>query len=834
MGGTMKQSLYYLSGFNNYYNRQVKLPKSQRIDEYNDYIVISTLATNFNPNDNVDAEMVVNYPSDVDDTIELDYLLVSEDNINVNSRWFVVDRKRNLAGQWKVSLRRDLIADHFDEVINSPVFIEKAVPKTIDNKLIFNSENMSYNQIKKNEIQLKDESGMGWLVGYVSPKDFGSITISLPESGANYPSPAIDYDTLMSYSYRGGIYSETGTNSLQYTGVMAAGVPATSYGKEAIVTVSLWDDGRTTAVGTEYNNEQYRSDILWHYQKGQLTNVANNIGALVRTNREAFTAGLYNLLQQNVSKVRVGRDTLNTLANMNGITFSDGQRLFTVTVGNRNTVDYRWGIDNPLTSSSGSAYTVAKSILDQSGAAEYNSYTPKPAGTGIWAMAQYEEISVSVTTASLPATTVTVTNAAKILKDQPYRMFAIPVGNKQTCFAGSTSTFRPNADLGKLLASKLATQLGGTDVSFIYDLQYLPYCPVRGALQDYTRVTIYGTEGTDYNLLKDSQGNILQYILWADESSFSFNINFLIQVPNTPIDFKVANETKFVRITSPNYNGSYEFKPTMNYGVTGFEVNCTYKPFQPYIFVAPLYNSNGLYGGDFNDQRGLVCSGDFSVTLLNDSWIDYQIQNKSYSDAFNRQVQNMATNYALNREQQRIAGILNTVSSGIGGATSGAMLGGMIGGPVGAGIGVAGGLLAGIGGAAASAWGLKQDLKFSDALHSEALQNTRDLFTYQLQNIQALPYTLGKVSAFSINNKIFPFLEYYQATEEEEEALRLKLKYSGFSIMSIGTMSDYIQSTGGGEPIYMQVQLIRYPSDGNMDYHEATELASELHKGVYI
>ena len=49
----------------------------------------------------------------------------------------------------------------------------------------------------------------------------------------------------------------------------------------------------------------------------------------------------------------------------------------------------------------------------------------------------------------------------------------------------------------------------------------------------------------------------------------------------------------------------------------------------------------GLSAGDFNDQRGLICGGDFSLPNVSDAWADYQMQNKNYQNIFDREVQSM-------------------------------------------------------------------------------------------------------------------------------------------------------------------------------------------------
>ena len=87
------------------------------------------------------------------------------------------------------------------------------------------------------------------------------------------------------------------------------------------------------------------------------------------------------------------------------------------------------------------------------------------------------------------------------------------------------------------------------------------------------------------------------------------------------------------------------------------------------------------------------------------------------------------------------------------GAT-GAGAGYMFGGPAGAAIGGA------VSGALSLGGGIG-DLYYSDRLRAEERDLTIDLHTMNTQTIKALPDTLSKVSAFTANNMIFPFIEYY-------------------------------------------------------------------------
>lgn len=114
------------------------------------------------------------------------------------SRWFIVNSSRARGGQFTLSLYRDLVADFYSKVITAPSYIERAMVD-IGNPFIWNSENITFNQIKTKEVLLKDETQSGWYVGYVSA-DTGATTITTPSAeGNSFPAPPIDYNTIVSF-----------------------------------------------------------------------------------------------------------------------------------------------------------------------------------------------------------------------------------------------------------------------------------------------------------------------------------------------------------------------------------------------------------------------------------------------------------------------------------------------------------------------------------------------------------------------------------------------------------------------------------------------------------
>lgn len=257
--------------------------------------------------------------------------------------------------------------------------------------------------------------------------------------------------------------------------------------------------------------------------------------------------------------------------------------------------------------------------------------------------------------------------------------------------------------------------------------------------------------------------------------------------------------------------------PLKNRGVDYFTISYTYKPYQPFIQVSP--NFKGLYGSDFNDARGLILGGDFSLAILSDAWANYEINNKNYQGMFNRQIENMETQHRY----QRIQDIGNIITGAAQGATSGAISGAMIGGGYGAITGAV------VGGGASLAGGII-DYRINQALRSESIDYSRDLFGYQLDNIKALPYALTRVSAFNIKNKIFPFVEIYSTTVEEYKAVRAKIDYNGMTVGRIGTISDFLAPN---DLFYIKGTLIRLEEIAE-DSHLIFALSNELYKGVYV
>ena len=93
----------------------------------------------------------------------------------------------------------------------------------------------------------------------------------------------------------------------------------------------------------------------------------------------------------------------------------------------------------------------------------------------------------------------------------------------------------------------------------------------------------------------------------------------------------------------------FEFSIAKNKGITKFNVDYTYKPYQPYIHINPDFK--GLYGTDWDDSRGLILGGDFSVQATDSAWVNYVNNNKNYQAIFNREIDHLDVNQQIEYEQ---------------------------------------------------------------------------------------------------------------------------------------------------------------------------------------
>ena len=790
--------MYYvlLSGYNNYYNRIYKRENTiqEYIDASSEYVVFQD-GMNFEYRDGVSTEKLFNTGAF---TGEPNYLLLKENaNDTVpSSRWFVVDWEMVRGNQYKAILRRDLLADNYDAIMESPCFIEKGYVGPEDSA-IFNKENITVNQIKTRETLLKDDSKTAWIVGYIaqdhpalSDKQFTlDPDVDMVISGnfsdweyANWcdglPHTTIDesnIDNIVRYVLRAQTIREFQFNSSSNK----------SFDSVANDAWNISSTGSKTAqqVLNDYINSEWISNIDW-----------NTVLSKIYLDNSSYANSTI-------------MNTLNSLIGKR-VQFADGVYEFRIATASQQSGWKYWDNGNLYNY----LYSIVLQDIESLGGTISSVVTRYPVAyllklTSFIITAQKLENVQGVYKYSLPQTT-------RKLEDAPYKMFCIPyyTGNYKYRFSVDGTSYRDvDKEIQMGWAMSIAKELGDS----LYDLQILPYCPISNWKMGSERslYSVGKTVNVDYVELKRSDNVTCGYCSFCDVSSKE---QFLSQYSIEIMDYKLENQCDMYRLCSPNYASVFEFNAARNGGVEGYNVRYTYKPYQPFINVAPKFGR--LYGKDFKDNRGLILSGDFSLPIVREAWTNYQLQNKNYQLAFDRQIENLEVNYGWQRSQ----GIANAVVGTLQGGTTGAMAGGMMGGVAGA---VAGGVVGTVG---ALGTGIA-DIEMQKALHNEAIDYAKDNFGFQLGNIKALPNTLNKVSSIVANSKLFPFVEYYTCTEEEKKAFDDKIKYNGMTIGRIGHILDFKHPDA---QTYVKGQIIRL--EGNFDTHEANEIANEFMKGWYI
>lgn len=805
----------YILEYNNYYNRIVK--KEDSLSAYLEYVLGTYEGIiNWNPNDGVNTTQVLNHPVD-----EGDYLLVVDDTNTIVSRWFIVESTRLRNGQYQLTLVRDVMVDYYDDIINAPAFIEKATVVDIDDPAIYNSEDMTFNQIKQQEILLKDPTKCAWVVGYIPRDSFTDpkgqdIAVEIPSAG----SADITVNGLSNYEY------------YQYVGKNVASLGSVTY---RVKTRSI------TLAGSIGNTVYYHVYFNFDMNGNPITEQINFLGsgrdepAEYRTtplktpdNTVEYLGGGDSYLSStgNAIKNRIANGYKPQMDKINSALYSGSELVPTSTLEDIRNDNGKVLYD----SSTGNYYKISVTQVDSQtdytqnviqGSRLYNLleiYLDKtdiilnPDGT-TFSVQGYSQTYTIVLEPLTETVKVHIGPTRYHLEDSPYDMFAIPypVDEDITIYqdgAVLTSDVRGNAAVQ--IAVGIPPAAGS---STIYDIQLLPYCPVSYVITADNKIDVGSAVHSN---IEDENGNVLNVLFWGRTSQRSFNIPVELPVKTNVVDKKVQSLTKKYRLCSPNYASASDFNVAMNDGVEYVNVDLNYKPYNPYIHLNINYKN--LYGSDFNDVRGLVCGGDYSLPQVSSAWADYQLSNKNYLAVFDRQIENMEVNNAVQKERERWQVVAGTLSAGV----SGGLAGGMSGNPYAA---IGGALL----GAGVSAAAGVRDIQLNNLLRNEAIDYARDQFGYQNGNIQAIPQGLSKTSSITINNKYFPFIEVYGCTQTEENALRSKLQYNGMTIMRISSISNFLHST----QTYIKAKLIRLEGL-NCDTNLLNYIASEMYKGVFI
>lgn len=832
----------YLLKYNNYYNRQAR--RERTLDDYMPYLLPVTqnpMITqpviqkySFKPNDGIRTYADINWYGDIPD-----YVLVV-DFKEIISRWFVLEATRLRDGQYRLQLYRDTIADYWDDLTYSTAFIEKGMIDDVTNPLLYNAENMSFNQLRDRVHWLYDSTKCPWIVGYI-PQDFagGEITINNPEpsaTGAIEISSLADWN-LLPYTNKSSAPKEVFDGDAFVGAFLTCYTPAVTIRTGAAIPpqfASLYikrPDGTERTISDLSSTLGVDIDPVLTFEgngsieSGTFTRPhATEVCSIMYNDifNYASSAGVYynNALTSYLNSdfnAAVDGDIVQELKDLDGKVIRDASTgiYYSVQALTEYTAYKQWvpsgnefftamasAIPTGSIYYNGQNYPVTNKMLseptDKMLEVLLNGYTTK---LEVTALSTYDSISVTI-----PA----VDDRVHCI-DQPFDIFCMPYSDTVRMYTDSTHSLNITSDsvVNLRVAQAIGTQLGS---QAIFDIQIVPYCPVSGIVGNYGVLT--GAITDIRRFVEGTDRGIVGKMWWASSSTSTFNINlpasFAVGIAD-PLLAKVKSQTQFGRLCAPNYSQYYDFNIQKNRGCEAFLAQCNFRPYNPWFKITPVWKSGGLYyTGDIeHDGRGLVLNGDFSVAQATSAWANYELTNKNYLNIFNRQVENTEFGMAWDRAQTIVGSTVGVAQ----GAVSGAMAGGIPG-------AIVGGVASTIGG------GL--DIGRTISTQYEALDYTRDMFEYRLGNIKAIPQGLARTAAQSAINTFVPTFEVWETTDTEEQLLYNKITYNGMTVDAIGMLGNWLTE----EESYLKCQLIRCPSIS--DFHLLNTISGELYKGVFI
>ena len=815
-----------LLAYNAYYNRFLKSEASLQdyLDnsEGSDYLIKNV---NFNPADGLNTIHVAGN-GELDNRLEFrDYsftyaLLIeynpalttreaiyADEDTHILSKWFILDNDRTRGGQYRLSLRRDVLVDYMKQIKKSPIFVDKGILNDPLNPLLLNNEDVRVNQIKKDEILLKDLSGVPWLIMYLKKGVLGNSELGPDENGKipiNVPSPDPYIAEEINTPITSWAYYQYIANDYKYSDFNTFWITFWNNWMSEQRQLQVWDNAPNLSVGY-YNIATGNLGIAG--RSGQEDQIALAFLAQTSTMRtQANTAFGYN-------------DNANSLWAYNDKIIKDSQgkyfkvRVYQVSSG-KTTHDIT-STDAPALKST--MTNIWNTATEQTASPDNKSFKVKVNWISI--RIELTELKSYQTEVDFGAYTAKGTLDSPLFDAICLPYGAITIKEKNNAFNLTTS-----AERSLQIMNSIATQLTS---QYVLDLQLLPYCPLQGLItasktitvRDINKSSVCGKYSSDYT----------DCLLVAENANFTLDINQSIEINgfydgdvSSSFKMKFLNDCTMVRLCSPNYNGLFEFNLAKNGGkVNRINADITLRPFNPYIHLNPDFDH--LYGTDFNDIRGLVCNGDFSLGIINDAWNVYEIQNKNYQAIFDRQIQNLDVNNAIARQEAGWGMAAGVVSGAASGAAGGAIVGGGWGALAGAVIG-----------AGTSAIGGALDLANLQKRQQEARSYAIDNYNLQLGNVRALPYSITKTSALTYNNKLFPFIEIYTCSEEEEWAYYLKLWWNGMTIGKIDYLPNYVS---GNWANYFRGKLVAlYGEEGSnaVENRIIEAINDELMKGVFI
>lgn len=813
---------YILLDFLNYNNRQLR--RYTTVDDYKSYGDVKAYSEiltvrDFPYNDYVNTNFTVR----VEKANTFNYFLLLNDDLTIDSRWYILNSGYLSKERCTISLRRDIIADYLHDLAQTP-FVFSKFPISDDNPQIFNDEPIAYNKVKKAELPIEQVEDLEWIVGYI-PKDAFKEGSSISITRPSLQTPYKTYDTMESF-YSSWYYKKLIDKVANYNAKRTLGflLNSNAYTQsyflmnnndvQSIQLDVLNNKGDTVA--RKFTHKDPVVNILTNKIDGEIRNLDGTTPEKYRIDSTDGVKKANTVKEMNViissqpdlfNPYGLTDDEYTELKNLGGKIFKIGSATYEISVTELSGFTTQVKDD----ANYGAVAELIHSALEDSTtyfrATNADNYFVEQEGKIFNAklIETYDTINVNIPAAAERTST----------ENSTYNLFAIPYSSSASfIYEGEESLEHWNSTVGIWVAPNITAQLGSGTV---YDIQKVPYCsterfayvgtPRSGSVKKITdKITVrFNSAISVITTPITSNNETISRIYWLKDAEGHFDIDLKIPATGLQTTKKLSSMLDTYRVVSPQYQSIFEFSPAKNDGVDNFHIDFTLKPWKPYFKIAP--NFKGLYGQNFEDSRGCILSDDFSLPQLSSSWGDYVQNTKNYQNIFDREIQTMDRLHVIDQTKQ----VVSSIAGASGAAVNGAIAGG-VGGAVAAGTtSLAAGII---------------DTALDEQTYQISKQLKKDIFNYQLDNIKAVPQSLSKAASFNYNTRSCPFVEVLSGTDEDVIQAENYIKYNGCSVNYVGVLEF------DSEWNFYSGQILRH--EGSMTTPVYNALNEEFGIGIYI
>ena len=581
-----KQYYCFLERFNNYFNR--KIIKYENLADYqsnslDSFIPIDSQGAmtpfDFNPNDNVTTEIIAN-----DVPFEPDYFLLLDEDQNIVQRWFCIEQKRNRQGQWLYQLKRDVIADNLDSLLNAPIFVQKGMLKE-DDPFIVNDEGMSLNQIKRGEWFIKDRSKTAWIVGYLA-KNAGGSDIQIQTDQEDL---VFDYKTISE------IASEMGTTEGVLNSFLNFGNDTTNkayFTTSVSIKVDYLRHSQYWQTLRQYIDLNYDFSSLLNIKWGETYyadamggvkpylfevpnwNVDNNLLKTAFANaciekKSLWMAQMSSILGRSYY---LTENQLNILKSFNGTYIRYNGEYYRISVVEEATHETKTqsitksGTYTALDYSADRAVELASAPRYNLVTGTYDASNPKE-----WVLEEIKSnektviVSLKYLTASdfIPQLNTQISSGRKTTIDQECDIFAIPLNMVISNNGNDFETI-------EMHSRRIASAISLNQNAKVYDLQLLPYCPIPNLITNDNNIDITNLiEHEDYDFITKNISDIIESYIYKSDMTFTPAGDGVWNVTGSTTLSVPAGKTATVTSVDPHYFSSQGQVSDFSYSVVG-------------------------------------------------------------------------------------------------------------------------------------------------------------------------------------------------------------------------------------------------------------------------